>query len=105
MVIVNARAFGRLPEAAQKAVLDAAAKAEEQGWQAAEAETGELVKKLADNGMQIHAEAPADIEAALADIGRTMTDEWLRKAGEDGRRSSAPSRTEPCKPAPAGRDS
>ncbi|WP_028239303.1 TRAP transporter substrate-binding protein [Stutzerimonas azotifigens] len=86
MVIVNARAFGRLPEAAQKAVLDAAAKAEEQGWQAAEAETGELVKKLADNGMQIHAEAPADIEAALADIGRTMTDEWLRKAGEDGQK-------------------
>jgi len=86
MVIVNARAFGRLSKDAQKAVLDAAAKAEERGWQAAEAETGELTKTLADNGMQVHTEAPADVEKALADIGQTMTNEWLEKAGADGQK-------------------
>ncbi|MFL9812546.1 TRAP transporter substrate-binding protein [Stutzerimonas sp. VN223-3] len=86
MVIINARAFNRLSKGVQKAVLDAAAKAEERGWQAAEAETGELTKTLADNGMQVHAEAPADVETALADIGHTMTTEWLEKAGADGQK-------------------
>lgn len=85
-VIVNARAFQRLPEASQKAVLEAAAKAEVQGWEAAEAETAQLVKTLGDNGMEIHAKAPAELEADLGKIGQTMTDEWLKKAGSDGQK-------------------
>ncbi|MES2817629.1 MAG: TRAP transporter substrate-binding protein [Pseudomonadota bacterium] len=83
-VIVNARAFAKLPEASQKAVLDAAAQAEQQGWALAEAKTGELVKTLAEKGMQISASAPGDVDTGFSGIGQTMVDEWLSKAGADG---------------------
>jgi TRAP-type C4-dicarboxylate transport system substrate-binding protein len=84
-VIVNARAFAKLPEASQKAVLDAAAKAEAQGWALAEARTGELVKILADKGMKVSSEAPGDLDAGFGKIGQAMVDEWLGKAGADGK--------------------
>lgn len=83
-VIVNARAFKRLPEATQTAVLEAAARAEEKGWATAEAETAELIETLAKNGMQVHADAPDDVEQGLRTIGETMTREWLDKSGADG---------------------
>ena len=84
-VIVNARAFKRLPEAAQQAVLDAAARAEKRGWEIAQAKTGELVKTLAANGMQVADSAPAAVETGFQQIGQTMVDEWLQKSGADGK--------------------
>ncbi|PZP25616.1 TRAP transporter substrate-binding protein [Pseudomonas kuykendallii] len=84
-VIVNARAFAKLPQASQQAVLDAAAKAEAQGWALAEARTSELVKTLADKGMKVSSEAPGDLDAGFGKIGQTMVDEWLDKAGPDGK--------------------
>ncbi|WP_282341177.1 MULTISPECIES: TRAP transporter substrate-binding protein [Pseudomonas] len=84
-VIVNARAFAKLPEASQKAVLEAAAKAEQQGWALAEQRTGELVKTLAEHGMQVSTQAPGDLDAGFAAIGKTMVGEWLDKAGDDGK--------------------
>lgn len=83
-VIVNARAFAKLSAASQQAVLDAAAQAEQQGWTLVEAKTGELVKTLADKGMQVSANAPGDIDAGFRTIGQTMVNEWLSKAGPDG---------------------
>jgi TRAP-type C4-dicarboxylate transport system substrate-binding protein len=83
-VIVNARAFAKLPETSQKAVLDAAAKAETQGWALAQARTSELVKTLGDKGMEVSAQAPGDLDSGFSAIGKTMVDEWLKKAGTDG---------------------
>jgi TRAP-type C4-dicarboxylate transport system substrate-binding protein len=83
-VIVNARAFASLPDASQKALLDAAAKAEQQGWALAEQRTGELVKTLGDHGMQVAEKTPGDLDAGFTKIGQTMTDEWLKRAGPDG---------------------
>lgn len=83
-VIVNERAFKRLPEASQKAVLEAAERAEQRGWEIAEAQTGKLVATLAENGMQVDPEAPAPVEAGFQSIGQTMSAEWLSKAGADG---------------------
>lgn len=84
-VIVNERAFKRLPEAAQQAVLDAAARAEKRGWEIAQEKTGELVKTLAANGMQVADSAPTAVEAGFQQIGQTMVDEWLQKSGADGK--------------------
>lgn len=84
-VIVNARAFKRLPETAQQAVLDAAARAEKRGWEIAQAKTGELVKTLAANGMQVADSAPEAVEAGFQQIGQTMVEEWLQKSGADGK--------------------
>ena len=84
-VIVNARAFKRLPQASQQAVLDAAARAEKRGWEIAQAKTGELVKTLAANGMQVADSAPEAVEAGFQQIGQTMVEEWLQKSGADGK--------------------
>lgn len=84
VTMVNARAFNRLSPAAQKAVLDAAAAAEKRGWDEARQQTSALTQTLAKNGMVV-GKAPAAIETELEKIGATMADEWLKKAGSDGK--------------------
>jgi TRAP-type C4-dicarboxylate transport system substrate-binding protein len=84
VVMVNARAFAKLPEASQKAVLAAAERAEKKGWETARSKTDELTKTLAKNGMVVGPTPPA-IQAELSKIGAVMADEWLKKAGADGK--------------------
>lgn len=83
VVVVNERAFQRLPEATRKAVLGLAAAAEERGWKMSREREGSGNKALADNGIAI-AEPDAAMTAALTKIGDTMLSEWLKKAGADG---------------------
>ncbi len=84
VTMVNARAFNSLSPAVQKAVLDAAAAAEKRGWDTARAQTSSLTQTLASKGMVVGKTPPA-IESDLAKIGATMADEWLKKAGADGK--------------------
>jgi TRAP-type C4-dicarboxylate transport system substrate-binding protein len=84
VAMVNARAFDRLPPASQKAVMEAAARAEKKGWDMARAQTSELTQTLAKNGMVVGKTPPA-IEADLSKIGATMAEEWVKKAGADGK--------------------
>jgi TRAP-type C4-dicarboxylate transport system substrate-binding protein len=84
VAMVNQRAFASLTPEQQKAVMDAAAAAEKRGWDAARNLTASLTKQLADKGMTV-GKAPPAVEAELAKIGQTMADEWLAKAGPDGK--------------------
>ncbi|MEO1065973.1 MAG: TRAP transporter substrate-binding protein [Pseudomonadota bacterium] len=84
IIVVNKRSFRRLDADTQKAVLDAAAKAEERGWAASMSETEEKTKGLSDNGIAVSAPSDA-LKSALLDIGKTMTDEWLAQAGDEGK--------------------
>lgn len=84
VAMVNLRAFNSLPADQQKAVMDAAAAAEKRGWDTARNQTAALTKVLADKGMTVGTTPPA-IEAELAKIGATMAEEWLKKAGADGK--------------------
>jgi TRAP-type C4-dicarboxylate transport system substrate-binding protein len=84
VTMVNARAFERLPPAAQKAVLEAAGRAEKRGWDMARNQTSDLTQTLAKNGMVVGPTPPA-IEAELAKIGAVMADDWLKRAGADGK--------------------
>lgn len=84
-VIVNKRAFSRLSEAEQKAVLDAAERAEKRGWEMARERTDDLTKTLADNGMKV-LKLPANVQKEMEDIGTVMTKEWLEKAGDEGQK-------------------
>ncbi|WP_232466553.1 TRAP transporter substrate-binding protein, partial [Alcaligenes faecalis] len=52
-VIINKRAFQRLPENVQKAVLDAGARAEERGWAMSREQTSKLTQTMADKGMVV----------------------------------------------------
>lgn len=83
MVIVNAKAFKRLDEKAQKAVTEAAATAETRGWEMAMAETEAKTKVLAEKGIKVS--KPSDeLKKGLQAIGKTMGDEWAKEAGDAG---------------------
>lgn len=83
VIIVNEAAFKRLPADVQSAVLDAAAKAEARGWKMAEELTGKQIQTLKDKGMTVNTPSP-EFRAQLEKIGATLTEEWVRKAGDVG---------------------
>lgn len=83
MVIVNARAFKRMTEAQQQALLDAAAKAEARGWEMARRETTEKTRVLVEHGMTV-AEPTARLRRELRAIGQIMAREWARETGARG---------------------
>ena len=84
IVVVNEKAFRRLDEATQKVVLESARKANERGWKMSVEDTEKGVRKLKENDMK-GIEPSAELKAGLKDIGRTMTQEWLKKSGKDGK--------------------
>ncbi|MFC3285222.1 TRAP transporter substrate-binding protein [Litchfieldella rifensis] len=85
MVIVNEQAFSRLDETTRQAVLDAADDAEQRGWEMSRQETEQALATLRENGIEVSEPTPALAED-LREIGRTMTEEWSERAGEQGRR-------------------
>ncbi|HEX7005592.1 MAG TPA: TRAP transporter substrate-binding protein [Alphaproteobacteria bacterium] len=84
IVVVNKDAFAALDQATRQAVIEAAKKAEARGWAASKEETAKKTKILADNGMKI-VEPSARLKAGFAAIGKTMTEEWVKSAGADGK--------------------
>jgi TRAP-type C4-dicarboxylate transport system substrate-binding protein len=84
IVVVNKDAFAALDQATRQAVIEAAKKAEARGWAASKEETAKKTKILADNGMKL-VEPSAQLKAGFAAIGKTMTEEWVKSAGADGK--------------------
>ena len=83
VVVVNQRAFGRLPKDHQNALVKAAAAAEPRGWDMSRAREKEGDDTLAKNGVTVN-EPPAQLKAALDKIGEQMAAEWEKTAGADG---------------------
>jgi TRAP-type C4-dicarboxylate transport system substrate-binding protein len=83
VVIVNERAFSRLPKNQQDALLTAAAAAEPRGWEMSKAREREGDETLVKNGVSV-SEPSAELKAALAKIGEQMAEEWSKSAGADG---------------------
>ncbi|WP_366934963.1 TRAP transporter substrate-binding protein [Marivita sp.] len=81
IVVVNERAFRRLPEDVQAAVMSAAEAAEARGWEMSAAEADAQTKVLADNGMVI-VEPSAELTAGLQEIGAQMLENWKANASE-----------------------
>ncbi|QHS34744.1 TRAP transporter substrate-binding protein [Alcaligenes faecalis] len=84
-VIINKRAFQRLPENVQKAVLEAGERAEQRGWAMSREQTSKLTQTMADKGMVV-GQLSEKLAGELHSIGQTMTEEWLKKAGADGQK-------------------
>jgi len=82
-VVVNQRAFSRLPKDQQDALTKAAAAAEERGWDMSRAREKEGDETLAKNGMTVR-EPDARMKAAFQKIGAQMAQEWEKAAGADG---------------------
>jgi TRAP-type C4-dicarboxylate transport system substrate-binding protein len=83
-VFVNKKAFDALDKATQDALLKAAADAETRGWKTSEEKTAWYLGELKKNGMNVAAPS-AQLKADFQKIGATMTEEWLQKAGADGK--------------------
>ena len=83
VVVVNERAFQRLPEAQRKVLLDAAQAAEKRGWQLSREREVSGNETLAKNGIAV-IEPDAAMKAALAKVGDQIVAEWIKTAGADG---------------------
>src|SRR4051812_12405152 len=84
-VLVSRRAMEGVPADIQAAVAAAAKRAEDRGWGYAQQAQDSTQARLAEKGITIGAVPPA-VMAELKQIGATMTEEWVAKAGEDGRK-------------------
>ena len=83
VVVVNERAFRRLDEGTQAAVLEAAAAAEARGWAMSRAETEAQTAVLAENGI-IVVEPSEELMTGLREIGAQMLESWTAEAGDAG---------------------
>jgi TRAP-type C4-dicarboxylate transport system substrate-binding protein len=83
VVVVNQRAFSRLPKEHQQAVLKAAQAAEPRGWEMSKAREKEGDETLAKNGVTV-VDASPQLRTALSKIGQQMAAEWEKSAGADG---------------------
>ena len=84
-VVVNQKAFDALDKAGQDAVLQQAAVAETRGWQNSEKNNSDNLKELAAKGMKIDTVVGESLKKELKPIGETMTADWLKLAGPDGK--------------------
>ncbi len=84
LIIVNKKAFDALDKPTQEAVLKAAAAAEARGWKISKEKTAWYLGELKKNGMNV-APPSAQLKADFQKIGATLTEEWLKTAGPDGK--------------------
>jgi TRAP-type C4-dicarboxylate transport system substrate-binding protein len=84
-VLVGRRALEAVPADQREALLAAARAAEARGWRYAEEAQTSAERRLAERGLQIGTVSP-EVAAQFDQINRTMTEEWIARAGEDGKR-------------------
>jgi TRAP-type C4-dicarboxylate transport system substrate-binding protein len=84
VTFVNKAAFDKLPKAEQDAVLKAAVTAETRGWKMWEEKSGWYLDQLKSHGMKVQPPS-AKLKEGLAKDGETLTADWLKKAGADGK--------------------
>jgi TRAP-type C4-dicarboxylate transport system substrate-binding protein len=83
-IVVGQKAFEALNPATQETVLNAARDAEARAWKLSQEKSMEFTAQLAANGMKVSA-PDAAFRAELKTIGETMTAEWLKTAGDQGK--------------------
>lgn len=84
ITVVNTRAFNALDKATQDAVRAAAQRAEAAGWALSERLDTEYLAELEKQGMSVDRDA-TKLKAELQAIGERMTQEWLERAGPEGK--------------------
>ncbi|MCM2276431.1 MAG: TRAP transporter substrate-binding protein [Candidatus Didemnitutus sp.] len=84
IIFANKKAFDALDKPSQDALRKAAADAETRGWKVSEEKTAYYLGELKKNGMNV-APPSAQLKADFQKIGQTITAEWLKTAGPDGK--------------------
>jgi TRAP-type C4-dicarboxylate transport system substrate-binding protein len=83
-VILNRKAFDALDKPTQDALLKTAAEAEKRGWKVSEEKNDWYKKALAEKGMRTLAPS-AKLTQDFRQVGSIMLEDWLKKAGPEGR--------------------
>ncbi len=78
IVFVNKAAWGKLDPAVQKAVTEAAKRAEERGWQMSADENATSIKKMQDNKLNVQ-EVNATLLEGFKKVGADMAVDWIGK--------------------------
>jgi TRAP-type C4-dicarboxylate transport system substrate-binding protein len=84
VTFVNKAAFNALPKDQQEAILKLAKAAEERGWKLAPEKATWYNEQLTKNGMKVLPPGAA-LKDGLKKIGDQLTDDWLKKATDDGK--------------------
>ncbi|ERL51920.1 TRAP transporter substrate-binding protein [Halomonas huangheensis] len=84
IVFVNRQAFERLDADVQQAVLDAAAEAEQRGWEASKADAAGSAAALTEHGVTI-SEPNEAVAAALQAAGDKLFEDWESRADAGAR--------------------
>ncbi|QJQ94172.1 MULTISPECIES: TRAP transporter substrate-binding protein [Halomonadaceae] len=84
IIFINRRSFDRLDEATQEALLDAAARAEERGWQMSRDDSEASRQALEENGITV-SESNEEVAVALQAAGDTLYEEWQERAGDEAK--------------------
>lgn len=84
VIAINEQVFQALDKPLQEALLKASADAEQRGWKMSEVDTQEGIDLLVKGGMKGIKPNPALIEG-LKKVGEAMTQDWLKKAGPEGK--------------------
>jgi TRAP-type C4-dicarboxylate transport system substrate-binding protein len=83
VVFINEKLFQGLDKDMQKAILTAAAQAEERGWRMAEEQTKLANSRFAAEGVKV-LEPPAAMQAEFKRAGDAIVAEWVKQAGPEG---------------------
>tara|TARA_R110002049_G_scaffold101804_4_gene246937 strand:+ start:605 stop:1585 length:981 start_codon:yes stop_codon:yes gene_type:complete len=81
-VIVNQRAFNRLPDAHKQALLEAGKRASKRGWEYSAQAFKDQLEVLSDKGMKVK-DAPEEVMTRMHEIGKVLTDDWRASASPE----------------------
>jgi TRAP-type C4-dicarboxylate transport system substrate-binding protein len=84
VVIVNTKALQALDEPTRAALLRTAADAEKRAWKVSQEQAESTMRQLAQHGMTVRAPSPK-LAGDFAQLGSTLLEDWLKKAGPEGR--------------------
>ncbi len=83
-VFVNKRAWNGLDDSTRSAITECGDIMQKTGLEKVKGLAAKYMQTLKDNGMTVEPPSP-ELEAGLAKFGEVMTEEWLKKAGPDGK--------------------
>src|SRR5690606_9868115 len=83
-ILANKSAVDKLDGATRDALMKAAAEAEKRGWALSEEKNTWYIDQLKAKGMTIEKPGP-QLAEGLKKIGETLLEDWLKKAGAEGK--------------------
>lgn len=83
-VFVNKKAWDGLDDASRTAITECGDITYEKGLEKVKTLAAQYLETLSENGVTV-AEPSPELEAGLAKFGEVMTNEWLERAGDDGK--------------------